>query len=646
MFWGAMANASTAMQAMSWDLGTISQNIANVNTTGYKDKQTAFTTMLSEQLSATPTGSGSNGTAVFGVAHYDRYAIDQQGSIQTTNVSTDLAISGKGFFIMAPPDIKTGAPPTTLTLGGKTTSALYTRDGGFVQKADDPANPVKSYFVNSSGDYLMGWMASTTPGAAAAPLAAGSLAPVYIMPTTQLAGSATAQGAIGANIPADVTATSGVQTVTASVVDNHGTAQTLSMTWTRLNATDWTVAATGVTGGGTVNNIATPPSPVYTVTLDGKGNIVNETSSQTGLPMNSFLIDWPGAPQTTTAAASLGSPTFTPNQATSLSVYDGTNALPHTLVMDFEKASNNNWYLRFDTQEGGLSTAAVTDAGGASQTLNLNWKNPTPGAAAGTTTWSVGAAGVTASGNGANTPATSDTASGGCTVTLDNTGQVTAVNGQAVPPASTQVPFIITGNGGSVSQMVDFSTSAPTFASVATAPVPVTFGGNGLLISPSSTTVNVTWANGLSNSINVDLSRLTQYAGTQIQESNISQDGYAPGMLTKTDFNTQGQMIGTYDNGQSHVLFQVPLALFPSDNSLSVVGNNMFAQSQGSGAPVVQAIGVGNSTQLMSGAVESSTVDIGSEFTTMILAQKAYSVNSQVFKIADEMTTTARDLHT
>ena len=116
MLWGAMNNACLGMMATSWDMNSISQNISNVNTTGYKRKETLFKTVMSESKAGPSTSSGK--LNVFGVQTADRSHIAAQGIIGASSHATDLAINGNGFFVVGSPLSTTSG--TTVSSGPRT----------------------------------------------------------------------------------------------------------------------------------------------------------------------------------------------------------------------------------------------------------------------------------------------------------------------------------------------------------------------------------------------------------------------------------------------------------------------------------------------------------------------------------------------
>src|SRR3954454_6127973 len=90
--YGIMRTGVSGMAAQSNKLSTVSDNIANVNTTGYKRASTEFSSLILKSGSGN-YDSGSVETTV-------RYAIGDQGSLQFTTSATDLAVQGNGYFVV------------------------------------------------------------------------------------------------------------------------------------------------------------------------------------------------------------------------------------------------------------------------------------------------------------------------------------------------------------------------------------------------------------------------------------------------------------------------------------------------------------------------------------------------------------------
>src|SRR5208283_4057080 len=101
----ALSSAATGMQAQQTNLDVIANNLANVNTVGYKKSQAMFEDMLYDNISAVGTTQGSGGTSVpagvqvgLGTNLVSTSKVFTAGSLQTTNRDLDLAINGTGFF--------------------------------------------------------------------------------------------------------------------------------------------------------------------------------------------------------------------------------------------------------------------------------------------------------------------------------------------------------------------------------------------------------------------------------------------------------------------------------------------------------------------------------------------------------------------
>ena len=129
----ALLAGVSGLVANSSALAAISDNISNVNTTAYKRNDVDFSTLVTSQAVKGEYSAGG----VQGVSHA---FVSQQGLIQSASSSTDLAISGDGFFVVT-------------TKGAGLTNAdprMFTRAGAFEPDAN-------GFLVNSAGLYLQGW---------------------------------------------------------------------------------------------------------------------------------------------------------------------------------------------------------------------------------------------------------------------------------------------------------------------------------------------------------------------------------------------------------------------------------------------------------------------------------------------------------
>lgn len=116
-----------------------------------------------------------------------------------------------------------------------------------------------------------------------------------------------------------------------------------------------------------------------------------------------------------------------------------------------------------------------------------------------------------------------------------------------------------------------------------------------------------------------------------------SQDGYAAGTVTGLSFNDEGVLTASYSNGQVLDLAQIALAKFEAPEALFKIGGNMFKESRDSGAAAVGGPRMAGRGSVMSKSLERSTVDLASEFVSMITNQRAFQANSKTITTSDEL---------
>jgi flagellar hook protein FlgE len=179
------------------------------------------------------------------------------------------------------------------------------------------------------------------------------------------------------------------------------------------------------------------------------------------------------------------------------------------------------------------------------------------------------------------------------------------------------------------------------------------FDGNGNLTSPSSNVTGIT-AKGLADGAsNLDFSwqlfgatgspTVTQVAGTSAASSS-QQDGFATGALASFSIAPDGTVEGAFTNGRTAALGQIALATFPNSQGLLRVGTNNFMTTLASGLPTVGTPGTGGRGTIDGGALESSNVDISSQFAQLIVAQSGYQANARAFNADNQIVQTAISL--
>jgi flagellar hook protein FlgE len=130
---------------------------------------------------------------------------------------------------------------------------------------------------------------------------------------------------------------------------------------------------------------------------------------------------------------------------------------------------------------------------------------------------------------------------------------------------------------------------------------------------------------------------LTQYAGTQYDLHNLTQNGVPPGDFSSVSAEANGDIVANYDNGQSRVIAQIPLVTFNSPDALQRQDGQAFSATVNSGTPLANAVGSSGAGNLVTESVEGSNVDIATEFSKLIVAQQAYSASAKMVTTADDM---------
>jgi flagellar hook protein FlgE len=164
-----------------------------------------------------------------------------------------------------------------------------------------------------------------------------------------------------------------------------------------------------------------------------------------------------------------------------------------------------------------------------------------------------------------------------------------------------------------------------------------TFNASGQLTSPTASSLTLTGLAVNGDTVgNVTLnygSNLTQYASTtgSVQVNSLTQNGFSAGSLQSLSV-AQGQIVGSFSNGQTVALANVTVATFTGQDSLQSLNGEAFAATPESGNPNYS--GAGN---VVGSSLEASNVDIATQFSQLIVAQQAYSANARVMTTADQM---------
>jgi flagellar hook protein FlgE len=307
----AIANALAGLTANNQAINTVSTNLANMGTSGYKDQQVSFQELVNESAGGFSSTGGVSGSVIAQTSQQFN-----QGTLETTGNPYDAAIQGGGFFV-----VNTAANP-------QAGSQLYTRQGDF----DVDAN---GHLLTAGGQFVQGWNVlngtlNTSVGATTIVLPANPVSTPT--PSSQFTISAN----LNANAAVNTTFSSPVQ-----IYDSLGNPHTLTVTYTETSANNWTYAismpSADVAGG---TGTTTPLSD------NGGGTLVFNGSGQLTTP----------APPATIAV-------------TIPALADGAVS-PTTLNWNLQDASGNPTLTQYD--QASANTATTQDGLGAGQLTSMS----------------------------------------------------------------------------------------------------------------------------------------------------------------------------------------------------------------------------------------------------------------------------------
>lgn len=582
----AMLAGVSGLAANSAALAAISQNIANVNTVGYKRTASEFQTLVNSQSAS--GGSYSAG----GVTTNTRSFIGQEGQLQRTSESTDLAVSGQGFFVT-----------TTQAEGvGATDSRLFTRAGAF--RVDK-----QGYLKNSAGLYLQGWPVDSNGEIATDPSDLSRLRSINIGSV-----GGTAEPTTRVQINANLRST---QVATAA-----GSASSYTEPSTPPTATDHTVdvkyepVRDPLVAGGYVPNQYTVKIKSGTQTATGLATFDPATGNITSLTMN--------APN---------NGTMTPVGTTALTFTPATGA-PFTMnLSDIGLATNIAATQKYDPKSNSMAeynadddaptgvkpdfkmNIPVSDSKGGQRNLEIRFlKSDEPNI------WYAEVVAVPAE----------DVVTGGAYAN----GQIKTGKIAFTPSGRLDVETMQNWPAGTglfddpTQATLNFGESDPT-----------------QVIDPlvAADNYQVKWADGLgiaAQTVTLDLNTsaggLSQLNTASVVQSTVT-NGTAFGNLSDITIDEGGFVTAIFDNGVMRRIAQVAIATFPSPDSLKEVSGNAYSVSLQSGTFNLKAAGTGGAGTIAAQQLESSTVDLSAEFTGLITTQRAYSASSKIITTADEM---------
>jgi len=143
-------------------------------------------------------------------------------------------------------------------------------------------------------------------------------------------------------------------------------------------------------------------------------------------------------------------------------------------------------------------------------------------------------------------------------------------------------------------------------------------------------------------SVRVNLGGSGQFDGIAMLGNSTTvaatdQDGFIAGTLLSPGFNSQGQLVGYYSNGQTRVLDTLRISMFANEGGLLKSGDTMYVESPNSNDAIATTANAAGSGTVRAGQLENSNVDIAREFVNLIEAQRGFQANSRVITTTDEI---------
>lgn len=176
------------------------------------------------------------------------------------------------------------------------------------------------------------------------------------------------------------------------------------------------------------------------------------------------------------------------------------------------------------------------------------------------------------------------------------------------------------------------------------APAEIQFDTDGIVASGGAGTITLTAAD-LGNppgqpadpfTFNIDFNGITQLSGNS-DVTVFNQDGFPRGVLESFNIGEDGTINGVFTNGLTRVIGQVALANFSNVGGLMRVGSNLFRDTPASGTAQVGLPEQGGRGSVSGGVLEGSNVDLGTEFSSMIITQRGFQANARTITASDTL---------
>lgn len=666
-------------------MDVIGNNIANVNTVGYKRARANFQEMLVQTLrGASAPQAGRGGTNPqqmgLGVSMGSIDSIFTQGSLQATGKVTDLAIQGDGFFVLS--DGTEAASNRFYTRAG---NFDLDRDGNLVDKSS--GLKVMGYSVDDAGNV-------NTSG----------LIPVSVLVGSTFPPKATTSITYGGNLDAGATIGSS-KDAPIDVYDAQGTLHRVIANFKKNNNNQWQYTIRFDRNSPLMQELLTTYYPTFdsmpaadqekvlaffnsvflgwtageNSAADAGGNVLRHNYYASGMGAASgpgLRLEWIGTGDGKNASVEIAvgasrSVTVATNaqggSKVTITVQSGDTL---TTVRDFINSdATAQQYLRAvldDPASGGTTVAAegetyLTEGGvggyasasgmGRSSGTGLHVEFFAPGAAG--NNYSVQILRDTTIAGNFQATITNNSQGGkdivikyqSSTLTLD---QLKDWINDPQNNVSSYIRAVLDPTVGTGTTVEDEAQTFLKYGSTSVRQGSIIFSSAGIVDTDATRAANGATVPNLARSfifqptgtnpveIVPDISSLTQYnsAFTVLAKK---QNGNPSGTLQSVSISKNGRVSGVFSNGFTKEMAALALAVFNNPGGLFKVGDNLYQPSVNSGTEQIGTAEAGGRGTVVPGTLEMSNVDLAQEFTDMIITQRGFQANTRVITTSDEM---------
>jgi flagellar hook protein FlgE len=499
-----------------------------------------------------------------------------QGLLQSTTSQTDIGMSGNGFFVV-----------NESSLPNNNDQYLFTRAGSFFKDEE-------GYLRNASGFYLQAWPTDSLgnvslPSGSNATLTNQNIISPDFLQTVNLNriggnAAATSEISVGANLPA-TDPIGAEQKLDIQFFDTLGTTHDVSFRFTKEAPNQWDFTVEPPVGTSSVALYDDTNTGVYKSI--GQLEFVDNPTDGMQVEINGIVYEF----DSNSALSATGDVAV----AIQPELVNTVSRLITAVLTDVDFTSDGAGGTHVIAAKGSNASAVLLTGG--------------DGSAAGIADFNVDISGMFDT-NGVPVVRQGEATTSFEVLASTVAGSGIEFNAAGLPAAVNVSKMAVLGfvNGAADMNDVDFEPDGR----IDVERIALQFGTTGE-------------ANGM-----------TQF-GSDFSPTFIQQNGARFGTFAGLTISRDGLMTALYDNGELRPIFKIPVATFVNPNGLGSRTGNAWNATDVSGDPTLRVADSGPAGQIVQASLESSTVDIGEEFTDMIIVQRAYSAATRIISTADEM---------